>query len=884
MFEGDGYPNIAADCADNFYIATFQWEKIGQSGEEHTLAQVVPRTGRVALLFDALKIDPILNDIDYLAYDRLNSRILMWNHYEGMIWQVPVTCGAISVDVHLLTQPGQTLSAPTKPTSAVVPLPDQRTEYVWSLKDVTVQGQQICFDASQQGLKLGELRKTLDSGYLSFQNTFAPNTVKTPLAIPEIQVSSLIDLSVQTDKLAYGPAEVATLTAILQNAYARPVSGTLTLEVFDGQNVRIALVKQQALTLNPNETVPVSADFPINQLLPATYIVKAHFDDATVELARASTDFKVQADSTATITTQLALDRAFYPPTDHVRIHSRVLNRSSNVLYRNLSLRITVLDAAGQSVFETRHAIDALIAGAEQPLESVQPLTNAPVGRYTVVQELLDAKGALLERRQAEYQVTATTETGFGLQGAIAATPKVVRPGEIERLVGTVANQGNTALTGLPLTIYVVDPDQGAVLAQFDQALDLGVGATQALTPQDWKAQGRIGATLLAVLTAQVGGQALTLAQDQFQLAAPQAAGITATGGTPQQAPIETTYPTALQATVRDTAGQPLAGISVTFTAPAQGASVTFPQGATAVTNAAGQAEVAVTANGAAGAFQVRATAPGVTAAALFSLENRPPITATIAATGGTPQTGQPSQWLPQPLQATVRDTAKRPLKGVVVSFSAPAQEPTVTFPDGQTAITNAQGQASVRVKGGSKTGAITVVATAPQASGEARFTLTLEIRCADPALPRFTPLFNQPITTRVMSNTVTLTGMGAGCSRTLTLTGGEYQIARGGRVITEVGRRQAAATPGYATQPLPVQDGDQLTLAQITSAQPGTTTTVTVTLGARTAAWPVRTRGTGAGGDPQAIPTLTPWGVGLLTLLLLLADRFRWNRRRRLP
>ena len=832
IFEGDGYPNIAADCADNFYIATSMWEKIGQSGEEHTLAQVVPRTGRVALLFDALKIDPILNDIDYLAYDRFNSRVLMWNDYERMIWQVPVTCGAISVDVHLLTKPGQTLSALTKPTSAVAPLPDGRTEHVWSLKDVTVQGQQICFDASQRGLTLGELRKTLDSGYISFQNTFAPNTVKVPLAIPEIQVSSLVNLSLQTDKLVYGPAEVANLTATLQNTYTRSVSGTLTLEVFDAQNVRIAQVKQQALTLNRDETLPVSADFPINHLLPATYTVKAHFDDAAVELARASTDFKVKADSTATITTQLALDRARYQPTDQVHLYSRVLNPSTNAIYQNLTLRLTVLDAADQQVFETRHAIAQLIARAEQSFEAVQPLSNAPTGRYTVVQELLDANGAVLDRRQVTYEVASTADTGFGLEGAIVATPKVVRPGETVRLVATVANQGNAALPDVPLTVYVVDAEQGQVLGQFDQTLDLGAGATQALPPQDWKAQGRIGATLLAVLTAQVGGQALTLAQDSVQLAAPQAAGITATGGTPQHTPIDATYPTPLQATVRDTAGQPLAGITVTFAAPAQGASVNFPSGNTAVTNAQGQAEVAITANGTVGAFQIRATAPGVNDTAVFALENRPAITATITATGGTPQTGSPGQILAKPLQATVRDFNNQPLKGVVVSFSAPTQEPTVTFPDGQTAVTNAHGQASVRVKGGAQTGIVTVVATAPQAQGEARFMLTLEARCADPAPLRFTPLTDQPVNTWVTSNTVTLSGMGAGCTRTLSIVGGEYRLARGGRVITEVGRQRLAATPGYSIKPMAVQDGDQLTLAQTTSTQPATTTTVTVTLG----------------------------------------------------
>ena len=97
-FEGDGYPNIAADCADNFYIAPFSWKVINQYSEEHVLAQVVPRTGQVSALFDGLQISSHLRDIDYLAFDRFSSRLLLWADSYGEIWQVPVTCGAISVE------------------------------------------------------------------------------------------------------------------------------------------------------------------------------------------------------------------------------------------------------------------------------------------------------------------------------------------------------------------------------------------------------------------------------------------------------------------------------------------------------------------------------------------------------------------------------------------------------------------------------------------------------------------------------------------------------------------------------------------------------------------------------------------------------------------
>jgi hypothetical protein len=78
------------------------------------------------------------------------------------------------------------------------------------------------------------------------------------------------------------------------------------------------------------------------------------------------------------------------------------------------------------------------------------------------------------------------------------------------------------------------------------------------------------------------------------------------------------------QLLVRDNLGNPMGGIVVTFAASTTSgaASATFPSGNTAVTAANGQASVTAIANGTAGTFTVRATAPGVTGGADFALTN----------------------------------------------------------------------------------------------------------------------------------------------------------------------------------------------------------------------------------------------------------------------
>ena len=108
-------------------------------------------------------------------------------------------------------------------------------------------------------------------------------------------------------------------------------------------------------------------------------------------------------------------------------------------------------------------------------------------------------------------------------------------------------------------------------------------------------------------------------------------ASIAATAGTPQSATVSTAFATALQATVKDGSGNLMSGVSVTFAAPASGASATFGGSATVTTNASGVATApALTANGQAGSYTITASVAGVTTPASFSLTN------TSTTTGGS--------------------------------------------------------------------------------------------------------------------------------------------------------------------------------------------------------------------------------------------------------
>ncbi len=98
---------------------------------------------------------------------------------------------------------------------------------------------------------------------------------------------------------------------------------------------------------------------------------------------------------------------------------------------------------------------------------------------------------------------------------------------------------------------------------------------------------------------------------------------MTVPSGNNQQTAVDTAFAAPLVVTVSSLYGEPVAGGVVTFTAPASGASATFPGGSnTATINASGEASIAVAANGITGIYTVKASIGAGGGSTSFDLAN----------------------------------------------------------------------------------------------------------------------------------------------------------------------------------------------------------------------------------------------------------------------
>src|SRR5579872_3755541 len=158
----------------------------------------------------------------------------------------------------------------------------------------------------------------------------------------------------------------------------------------------------------------------------------------------------------------------------------------------------------------------------------------------------------------------------------------------------------------------------------------------------------------------------------------------TITGLTLAQSAVINNAFAALSAIVQDAGGNPLSGVTVTFTPPASGPSLTFRGGVnTVTTNSSGYAvSPPPTANGTPGVYTVAANATGLTQTVSFVLSNTATAPAAVTAISGTPQSAPIFSAFGAPFVARVTVASGNPVPGAMVLFSSDYQF--AAFPNGR--------------------------------------------------------------------------------------------------------------------------------------------------------------------------------------------------------
>lgn len=819
-FEGEGFP-LAGDCAGNMLVAPYNWAEVGQSGEEYTLVQVSGRTGKVMHVFDGRKTYPVLNDMDSFAFDRFSSSLLSWTDaFRGRIHRLPLTCGAIDTDLHLVVPASQPASGFSVTPNATIARPDGSREYVWRFRDVTNAGKAVTLQTTLPNLQFGETRAVASEAYLTFRNSFVTGEVRVPVTVPMVTADGMIDLTLGIDSGVQFPANAdVNGTISLRNRDAASArTGTLQVEITDSRGERVVSLGEQAVSIGPDATVPYSATFNTGTFLAGAYAMKATLSSPTgAPLAVKSVDFYIVSPADVLIP-GVSTDRRVYEANDTVRILGRTRNVSLNTIATGHTLTVKVRNRLGQEVFNATDRIDLLVPQALKTSTFALNLSSALDGAYEVEAILMHGATRVGEPVLADFSVLSTPDTGTGLAGAVTAT-REVDLGDSATITATLRNLGNGDLASVGVRIEVLDPSSGQVVAAFDEpGIALAAGTSRDVV-KAWNTTGAAPATYVAVATATVNQRVIALGQDSIRVVAditpdafsfPPRADVTAASLVVSDPVLITGVSAPVQVSV--TGGEySIDGVNWTAASQSIPNNTTVRVRVLSSATAGGTATVVLTVSGVSAGFTVTTT-----------VEDRSPDPFAFAPLAGVVPGSAPAS-----NEVTISGI------NVPVSISiAPVGAPTdaaFSINGAPYSSTPAQVVAGDRVRV-RQTASVafnaTTTVTLTVGDFDAAFAVTTQPLDALPDAFAFTAQGDVPLASVRTSNTVTLAGINTRVP--VSITGGEYSV-NGGAYTAAAGE---------------VAAGDQVTVRLVSASAFATTTTATLNVSGVTAAFSVTTTG----------------------------------------
>jgi flagellar hook assembly protein FlgD/fibronectin type 3 domain-containing protein len=220
------------------------------------------------------------------------------------------------------------------------------------------------------------------------------------------------------------------------------------------------------------------------------------------------------------VSAALSIDKSTCQPTDTATLSEVVTNITTNTVLSNLSVVTTVTGPTGTVMFSKTESLAQLAVGAKQNYTYGVSLAAAAAGVYQASMVVKDANGNVLAQSSSQFTVASTATTGAGLTGAVQVTPLQVPTGSAATFAISVTDQGNSAVSNLPLTLSIATVADGKVVAQLPFTANVAVGATFAASGT-WTVTGSAGTNYKATLSANIGGNTLQLGQGTFSAIAP---------------------------------------------------------------------------------------------------------------------------------------------------------------------------------------------------------------------------------------------------------------------------------------------------------------------------------------------------------------------------
>jgi len=354
----------------------------------------------------------------------------------------------------------------------------------------------------------------------------ANNTVSLPLsALP----GSFNLMTVTTDQTSYLSNTNVQIAATIANHGSFDGNVPLGFVVQNASGQQVAIIPVQVVAVAHLGQQTTNVIWNTGTIAAGSYTLIAKLLDTSgkvINQLSASFTISSGAPGAAQAGVTLTPDKLTYLPTDTVKLNDVLTNLTANTALNGLTIVTTVTNPVGATAFTQTESLAQLVAAASKSYTYNLPLNVAAAGIYHA-SVVVSSNGTTVSQATTQFTVASSATTGSGLIGSVTLGKQQVPLGNPLAITYSATNNGNSALTGLPLVISVIDPVAQKVIATFPTTQTIAMGTSYAGS-DNWTSAGVVGNTYVAVLSATVGGNPMTLAQANFTLiASPIKLGIT---------------------------------------------------------------------------------------------------------------------------------------------------------------------------------------------------------------------------------------------------------------------------------------------------------------------------------------------------------------------
>ena len=194
------------------------------------------------------------------------------------------------------------------------------------------------------------------------------------------------------------------------------------------------------------------------------------WNDADELVSSESTNFAI--DGSFQIDASVTTDQALYRGNSNVRVAGTVTYTAGNVVFEDASVNLRIIDESGNIMVETTESIASLLPGVSSTVTTDWNTANEPAGLYRAEIEVMQ-DGSSIVQSQADFRIETDI---IRINGELSLSDDQLDPGAIQQVTYRVNNQGNVALSQVPVTISLVDASTQNVLEMQSLLVDIGVG------------------------------------------------------------------------------------------------------------------------------------------------------------------------------------------------------------------------------------------------------------------------------------------------------------------------------------------------------------------------------------------------------------------------